>query len=107
MEKFFTHDERIGILIPNFQQTLELYDLETQYAILYRWEQIRGAIPERISKLEAEINEKQARLNAEVNLQKSNQLNWQIAELASIIIDLHIWYRFHSDHLHHPVKMDT
>ena len=71
----------------------EQYSEEEQAEILFRWEEIRGAIPDRIKALEMEINEKQERLGNEDDFIASCRLNAEIAELASVINDLHLWFR--------------
>jgi hypothetical protein len=80
------------------------YSLETQEEILLYWEQVRGSIPDRISDLEIQINQKQALLSNESNFPRSCNLNTEIADLASIINDLWLWYRsneVHSTKAHH------
>ena len=64
-----------------------------QHAILLRWEQVRGKIPDRIKELEHSINAKQHHLNNEEDFEISCKLNSEIADLASIINDLWLWYR--------------
>ena len=64
-----------------------------QHAILLKWEQIRGKIPDRIKELEHYINTKQHHLNNEEDFEVSCKLNSEIADLASIINDLWLWYR--------------
>jgi hypothetical protein len=93
MEHYFLLDERLGIEIPHLEKDWEDIDYETQHAILLKWESIRGHIPDRIKELEATINQKQQQLDNEGNFQTSCILNSQIAELASIINDLWLWYR--------------
>ncbi|MBU8905181.1 hypothetical protein [Desertibacillus haloalkaliphilus] len=97
MDYEFILDERLGISIPHLYKQWSQYSLETQADILLRWESIRGSIPDKVEELEAEINRKQAQLNVEENFQVSCQLNLEIAELASIINDLWIWYRIDQD----------
>ena len=63
-----------------------------QHAILLKWEQVRGKIPDRIKELEHYINTKQHYLNNE-DFEVSCKLNSEIADLASIINDLWLWYR--------------
>ncbi len=89
----FTYDGRLGIKLPFFEKDWDEYTFSTQTEILLQWEKIRGSIPDRIADLEVLINKKQAALNNEENFQKSCELNSEIAELASIINDLWIWYR--------------
>lgn len=93
MEDFFSHNERLGIPIPVLHQEWDHYSKETQQSILFQWEKIRGRIPDRIADLEEVINTKQAQLSDESNFIRSCQLNSEIAELASIINDLWLWYR--------------
>lgn len=97
MEQNFLYSSRLGISLPALKKDWEEYDLHTQNAILLHWEKIRGAIPDRIAELEQEINTKQAQLSDESNFFKSCELNSEIAELASIINDLWLWYRTHQD----------
>lgn len=95
MSEFFYFDKRLGINVPNLNLEWDLFQLDTQHSILYKWEQIRGAIPDRIADLEKTINMKQAQLQDETDFPSSCILNKEIAELASIINDLWIWYRTH------------
>ncbi|MGG0719780.1 ABC transporter C-terminal domain-containing protein [Robertmurraya massiliosenegalensis] len=97
MNKFFSQDERLGIPIPNLDLSWDDYSEEKQQSILLYWENIRGKIPDRIAELEKKINQKQAELSDEGNFERSCQLNSEIAELASIINDLWLWYRTHQD----------
>jgi hypothetical protein len=93
MKEHFTFDQRLGISIPNLNMEWAQYSEETQQDILFHWEQIRGSIPDRIAELENMINQKQAQLSEESNFKTSCKLNSEIAELASIINDLWLWYR--------------
>ncbi|MED3561828.1 hypothetical protein [Bacillus xiapuensis] len=97
MENHFSFDQRLGIQLPDIQLDWEQFSLETQAAILFYWEQIRGTIPDRIADLENTINRKQAELSDESDFPRSCELNREIAELASIINDLWIWYRTNQD----------
>ncbi len=94
---YFLYNERLGIPIPCFHQDWDDYSKETQQTVLFHWEKIRGRIPDRIAELEDHINSKQALLSNEENFIKSCELNSEIAELASIINDLWLWYRTHQD----------
>ena len=94
---FFRMDERLGLPVPALQKEWEEYAKEEQDAILCRWEQIRGSIPDLIKAREAIINEKQASLEQEDDFIKSCELNAQIADNASIINDLWLLYRTHQD----------
>ncbi|MCF6138220.1 hypothetical protein [Pseudalkalibacillus berkeleyi] len=93
MNYSFHRDDRLGICLPVLNEPWERYSLETQEIILSKWESIRGRIPDRIKEIEQGINTKQLQLNNEENFERSCQLNSDIAELASIINDLWIWYR--------------
>jgi hypothetical protein len=89
----FTFDERLGIFLPDLTVDWEEFSEDIQLHILLHWEQIRGSIPDRIADLEQIINLKQAQLSDESDFPRSCELNTEIAELASIINDLWIWYR--------------
>ncbi|MEH7373828.1 hypothetical protein [Neobacillus drentensis] len=93
MKEYFSFDDRLGIELPDLTMELADYSIETQEDILLYWEQVRGSIPDRIGELEIQINQKQALLSNESNFPRSCQLNTEIAELASIINDLWLWYR--------------
>ncbi|MBU9721125.1 MULTISPECIES: hypothetical protein [Bacillaceae] len=89
----FTFDERLGIPVPFFENDWEDLQPDTQFAIMEKWENIRGDIPDRIKELESDINRLQYQLYNEDHFDKSCELNAEIAELASAINDLWIWYR--------------
>lgn len=93
MNEYFTYNPRLKIYLPNLGQDWGSFSLQIQNNILAEWEHIRGHIPDRISELEEDINLKQEALNVEENFQTSCELTEEIAELASIINDLWIWYR--------------
>lgn len=93
----FVQSERLGIRLPELYREWEDYLLEEREAILYEWEHIRGSIPERIKKLEVRITGKQDRMNEEPDFVKCCELNSEIAELASRINDLHIWFRLNQE----------
>jgi len=93
----FTFDERLGIDLPSLQHAWEDYSRDRQEALLAHWESIRGTIPDRIYEIEQNINLKQDQLSIEENFETSCRLNWEIAELASVINDLWLWYRTHQD----------
>ncbi|MDQ0272093.1 hypothetical protein [Cytobacillus purgationiresistens] len=93
MKEFFTLNERLGILVPSFEYEWEMYDKETQQGILLYWEKIKGHIPDRMAELEKIINRKQDALSNESDFNHSCRLNSEIAELASQINDLWLWYR--------------
>jgi hypothetical protein len=104
MKENFSFDPRLGISIPTLTMDWAQYSEDTQQAILLHWEKIRGSIPDRIADLEKMINQKQAQLSNENNFKTSCALNSEIADLASIINDLWLWYRADqtiSDKMHH------
>jgi hypothetical protein len=93
----FELDSRLGIELPSLAVSWEEIDDSEQAYILEKWERVRGRIPDRIKELERMINSKQALLNVELDFVRSCTLNSEIAELASIITDLHLWYRSHQE----------
>ncbi|GIP33853.1 hypothetical protein [Paenibacillus sp. J2TS4] len=93
----FIYDVRLGIHVPDLPQEWASYSEEDRSEILFQWEQIRGRIPDRIKEIEMRIIEKQERLNIEDNFTVSCRLNSEIAELASRINDLHLWYRVNQE----------
>jgi hypothetical protein len=96
-EGYFFHDERLGIPVPALEKDWDEYNESTKQEILLQWENIRGQIPDRIASLEKEINRKLAVLSEEDDFMTCCRLNNEIAELASIINDLWIWYRTTED----------
>lgn len=94
----FILDGRLGIRIPNLTNEWEDYSNDERASILLEWEEIRSRIPDRIKELEFIINRKQRELSLEESFPRSCQLNSEIAELASVINDLHIWFRVQQDH---------
>lgn len=97
MKEYFAYNDRLGISLPSFNTDWDRFSEETQHEILLHWEKIRGHIPDRISNIEMIINKKQAELYDESDFKRSCLLNSEIAELASIINDLWLWYRTHQD----------
>lgn len=95
--QFFLYNNRLNIYVPNNHVQWDLLDNDAQQDILLQWENIRGNIPDRIHDLENMINLKQEQLNKEENFDISCSLNTEIAELASIINDLWLWYRTQQD----------
>lgn len=89
----FKYDERLTIELPQFQLEWFAYSAKEREAIVTRWEYIRGMIPDKIKHFERLINIKQEQLNTESHFPTSCSLNWEIAELASRINDLHLWFR--------------
>lgn len=97
MNYTFTYDERLGIRLPVLHVDWERLSEEEQGDILLEWEQIRGSIPDQVKRLERIIIDKQNRLNVEDDFPASCRLNSEIAELASTINDLHLWYRVNQE----------
>jgi hypothetical protein len=93
----FINNERLGIRVPDLSVEWGQLKIEEQEQLLSEWENIRGSIPDRIKDRELIINKKQAKLNDEENFQTSCDLTWEIAELASQINDLHLWYRVNQE----------
>ena len=93
MKDIFIYDTRLGIPIPHLEQDFSTYPSSAQNAILMRWEKIRGTIPERIKEIEEMIEYTLKRLDNEDDFEVSCALNTEMAEYASIINDLWIWYR--------------
>ncbi|KEQ26230.1 hypothetical protein [Paenibacillus tyrfis] len=93
----FELDERLGIPLPRLEQDFEDYSQQEQAEMLLRWEEIRGSIPDRIKQLERVIIAKQEQLNVEEHFPTSCSLNSEIADLASTINELHLWFRVHQD----------
>ena len=93
----FVFNQRLGIPIPCLPHDWEYYSAEQQQNILLEWENIRGNIPDRIKQLGIQINDKQEQLNREENFERSCSLNSEIADLASVINDLWLYYRTHQD----------
>lgn len=97
MSCYFQYDDRLEIEIPVLEANWESYPSDVRVDILLQWEQIRGMIPDRIMKLESKIISKQNQLDKEDDFPTSCRLNSEIADLASIINDLHLWFRTNQD----------
>lgn len=93
----FVPDQRLGIPLPQLSKDWDEYSEQEQADILLRWEEIRGTIPEQIKRLERVIILKQDQLNGEDHFPTSCRLNSEIAELASTINELHLWFRVNQD----------
>lgn len=93
LEKYFYYHDRLGIHIPIIDEEWDSLPEDIRQFILLQWETVRGIIPDRIISLEKSINTKQAQLYNESNFERSCQLNQEIADLASIINDLWLWFR--------------
>ncbi|MBO8163202.1 MAG: hypothetical protein H0Z34_05675 [Brevibacillus sp.] len=76
----------------------EAYTAEERAQMLLIWEEIRAKIPDRVKELEGIIADKQQQLAREEDFARCCQLNSEIAELASIINDLNIWFRVQQDY---------
>lgn len=94
---YFTYSIRLGIDLPVLAKDWASYTLEEREMIITNWEQIRGQIPNRIKAFEAIIEEKQQQLNHEPDFAVCCALNAEIAEYASRINDLHIWFRLNEN----------
>jgi hypothetical protein len=97
LDRQFVRDMRLGIALPSLETDWDEMSRTQQEAVLARWEEVRGTIPERIIRLEDTIRTKQDRLYEEEDFAVSCRLNAEIAELASRIHDLHIWFRVQQD----------
>ncbi|WP_202081051.1 hypothetical protein [Caldalkalibacillus salinus] len=93
----FVFDERLGISLPVLEKPWEDYSLAEQSQMILEWESHRSDIPDRIKEIEKIIIGKQQMLSVEENFQRSCELNKDIAELASVINDLNIWFRIQQD----------
>ncbi|WP_410769679.1 hypothetical protein [Fontibacillus sp. BL9] len=101
---YFVYDERLDIHVPHLEQPFEDYHLNERLAMIETWEDTRGRIPTKVKKLEREIERKLQEMHEEDDFEASCDLNGEIAELASRINDLHIWYRISQDEDSVPVK---
>ena len=97
LEEYFYHNNRLGIELPIINDEWASLSDDLQQSILLHWEKVRGMIPDRIINLEKVINTKQAQLSIEVDFELSCQLNSEIADLASTINDLWLWFRTDQD----------
>ncbi|GAE25847.1 hypothetical protein JCM9140_1866 [Halalkalibacter wakoensis JCM 9140] len=93
MSVVFNFDARLGLSIPTIQGSWTELDKEYQEHILAKWETIRGTIPDRVKIIEKQIESVHLQLTSEEDFERSCQLNLEMAELASIINDLWIWFR--------------
>ncbi|GFN30226.1 hypothetical protein [Paenibacillus xylaniclasticus] len=93
----FQWNDRLGIPLPVLEFDWDAYSEDEQARIIEQWETIRGTIPDRIIALEKRIQMEQARLYEEDDFDTSCEINSDIAELASRINDLHIWYRINQE----------
>lgn len=93
----FVWNVRLGIYLPSLELDWERCSVQEQTDIIARWELIRGGIPDVIMKLEHTIVLKLTMLNDEEDFEQSCLLNYEIAEYASRINDLQIWYRMNQE----------
>ena len=93
LDRQFAYSERHGIALPALEKDWEELTPECQIAVIARWETIRGRIPDRIFALEEAIRVKQRLLFEEEDFASSCRINGDIADLASRINDLNIWFR--------------
>jgi hypothetical protein len=97
LDRQFQFSERHGISIPCLAEDWDNQSIEQQTAILARWEMIRGNIPDHIMRFESKIRIKQQQLFEEDDFEQSCLINGDIADLASRINDLNIWFRTQQD----------
>ena len=97
MRPEFIYDARLGIYVPELLKDWEQYGQDEREEILEQWESVRGRIPSRVMELEKVIMGLQKKLDKEDQFPTACHLNSEIAELASVINDLHIWYRVSQD----------
>ncbi|ASS64862.1 MULTISPECIES: hypothetical protein [unclassified Paenibacillus] len=95
--RYFRTDSRLGIPLPSLDRQWEEYEAGEQLLIIEQWELIRGRIPDLVMAFEDRIRDKQRMLEEEDDFSHSCFLNSEIAELASRINDLHIWYRVNQE----------
>ncbi|REK77480.1 hypothetical protein [Paenibacillus paeoniae] len=93
----FVWNDRLRIHLPSLEKEWNQYSEEEQSHMIERWELIRGRIPDLIMELEHTINGKQSELYEEEDFKRSCVLNYEIAEQASRINDLLIWYRMNQE----------
>lgn len=89
----FDWNDRLRISLPVLERDWGQYEASEQMKIIEQWETIRGTIPDRVMEFERMINGMQAQLFEETDFETSCMLNFEIAEYASRINELHIWYR--------------
>jgi hypothetical protein len=97
LDRQFEWNDRLGMTVPSLTQDWQTMSLAEQTAVLEVWENVRGSIPDRVKRFEEKIIIKQEDLSVEEDFGASCRLNGDIAELASRINDLHIWFRTQQD----------
>ncbi|MCM3715026.1 hypothetical protein [Halalkalibacter oceani] len=93
MSMTFRYDARLGIPLPVLSCRWEEIEPNVQERILLEWEEIRGAIPDKVKELEQQIEAVHAEMTEEEDFERSCALNLKMAELASVINDLWIYFR--------------
>jgi len=96
-ERHFAFDERLGIPVPQLRMDWDAFTPSEQSEIIYYWEMVRGRIPDRIFAFEKEIVALQQRLDDEERFDVVCDLTWEIADRASRINDLHLFFRLNQD----------
>ncbi|XID93655.1 hypothetical protein ACF3MZ_03735 [Paenibacillaceae bacterium WGS1546] len=89
----FVHSARHGISLPRPDLDWDELEPARRAAIWIEWETIRGAIPDRIAEFETMIRIRQDRMSGEEDFAECCRINEEIADLASRINDLNIWFR--------------
>ncbi|CAI6082532.1 hypothetical protein COHCIP112018_03676 [Cohnella sp. JJ-181] len=97
LETQFVWDGRLGIPLPRFVVPWDEMDAEKRAAVVERWEAVRGRIPDAIMAREADIRRMLDDMFEEEDFGRCCSLNGEIAEAASVIHDLQIWYRTQQD----------
>ena len=97
MRELFEYDGRLDLEVPKLEREWEEYPHEERASILERWERIRGAIPDRIARFEAEIAGRQELLHGEEDWDRTLALMDEIHDYSSRIADLNILYRTQPD----------
>lgn len=93
----FKYNERLGIHIPLIYTDWNNISSTEQQQILYRWEQVRSQIPDQIKMFEDEINRRERQLQIEDDFEVFCRLSSEIADYASRVIDLNLWFRTHEE----------
>ncbi|MDT8859394.1 hypothetical protein N0O92_04045 [Alkalihalobacillus sp. MEB130] len=93
MSIIFNYDSRLGLSLPVISVSWTDLDKDSQEDVLAKWETIRGTIPDRVKAIERKIDVVHSQLTVEEDFERSCELNLEMAELASIINDLWIWFR--------------
>lgn len=93
----FAYDRRLGIDTPDLKREWDTFSSEEQADIIYYWETVRGRIPDRVKAFEREIVALQQQLDEEEHFGTVCALTWEIADRASRINDLHLFFRLNED----------